>query len=218
MSAPTSSPPSAPPPGVDAAARRQQRLLLAAWIATLLPLAAFGYLTWQSWTLARQVQAQRQSVAMATRDVAGLEAKKQDLERQIAVLDAAVQAQKVNTKHYRDVAGIRIQFYRQSDRAVVDKALQTLGFKVDTTLGASRLINAKPNTIGFGSDVADLDLRGIAVALIDAGFPLKRIAPAVKQTDPRLIQIYASVATDNDCGLLTVEQVRAGANCGPRPR
>jgi hypothetical protein len=60
------------------------------------------------------------------------------------------------------------------------------------------------------------DLRDIGVALIQEGFPLKRIAPALKQQDPKLIQIYASVESDESCGLLTVEQVRAGETCGPK--
>jgi hypothetical protein len=210
--------PSPPPTDPDPFDRRQQRLLIVAWSATLLPLIAFAYLTWQSWTLAQQVQAQRNDVAQATMQTDALEGKKKDLEAQITELDAAIVAQRANTTHYRDVAGIRVQFYRESDREVVNRALETLGFKVETALGTSRLINAKPDTIAYGKLVADQDLRDIAVALIKAGFPLKRIAPAVTQPDPKLIQIYASAESDKSCGLLAVDQVLAGLTCGSRSR
>jgi len=205
-----------PAPELDPFPRRQQRLLTLAWTATVLPLIAFGYLTWQSWDLAGKVQVARQDVAAAIDEAAVLERRKQALESQIMELDASLEAQRASAKHYRDLTGIRIQFYRESDRAVVDKALERLGFKVDTNLGVSRLIDARPDTIAFGTLVADQDLREIAVALVEAGFPLKRIAPAVTQRDPKLIQIYASVETDRRCGLLSVEQIRAGLTCGPR--
>lgn len=201
----------------DRMASRQQRLLVLAWTATLVPLLAFGYLTWQSWHLAQTVAESRRAVAAAESQVAALDARKTALDQEIAALAEQVAAQKRSTKHYRDLAGVRIQFYRASDRQLVDRALESLGFRLETSLGTSRLINASPNTIAFGSLVADEDLRDIAVALIDAGFPLKRMTPAVRQLDPRLIQIYASVDSDTDCQLLTAAQVRNGLRCGPRP-
>jgi hypothetical protein len=35
------------------------------------------------------------------------------------------------------------------------------------------------------------------------------------RTDAQLIQIYASADSATRCGLLTVEQLRAGSVCGP---
>jgi hypothetical protein len=46
---------------------------------------------------------------------------------------------------------------------------------------------------------------------------LKRIAPAQTQPDPKLIQIYASAESEQACGLLKIEQIRAGRQCGERP-
>jgi hypothetical protein len=196
--------------------RRQRRLFVAAWGATLLPLVAFGYLTWQSWELNKQVEAARRKLDAAREELDTVRGQKAAADAELAKVNAALEAQRSSTKHYRDYAGIRIQFYRESDRAVVEKALVNLGFRVDAKLGRSPLINRQPNTIGYGKLVSEEDRQDIAVALITAGFPLKRIAPAVRQPDPKLIQIYASAESDRACGLLTAEQVREGKTCGPR--
>src|SRR5262245_56627495 len=150
-------------------------------------------------------------------EIGELERKKDKLDKEVSKLDADLTAQRESTKHYRDFAGVRIRFYRESDRKVVEGALRKLGFNVeDAGLGQSKLIKLVPNTLGYGKLVAAQDLRDIGVALIQEGFPLKRITPAQKQPDPKLIQIYASVESDERCGLLTVEQVRAGETCGPK--
>lgn len=86
----------------------------------------------------------------------------------------------------------------------------------DAKLGSSKLISRDPNTIAYGNLVSTQDLRDIAIALVQEKFPLKRVAPATKQPDPKLIQIYASTESDAACGLLTVEQVKAGETCGPK--
>jgi hypothetical protein len=82
-----------------------------------------------------------------------------------------LEAQRTATKHYRDIAGIRIQFCRDEDRAIVEKALVKLGFKIETTRGASRLIPLKANTIAYGSLVSDKDLRDIAAHSSKRAFP-----------------------------------------------
>jgi FtsZ-binding cell division protein ZapB len=210
-------------PAERLAGERRQRLLLAgAWVATAIPLIAFAWLTYESVQLQKEVTQARAEVRKADdtlssrqAEIRELEERKAALEAENATLGAALDAQRSSTKHYRDFAGVRIQFYRESDREVVEKALASLGFRIETRLGTSRLIGSEPNTIGFGKLVSDEDLRDIAVALVQAGFPLKRIAPAVQQPDPRLIQIYASKASDDRCGLLTVDEIRAGRTCGP---
>lgn len=198
----------------EALLRRQKSLLVIAWTATLLPLAAFGYLTWQSLELNKRVQTAQQTLDASAAKAAELDAKRKALAAEIEQLSEKLDAQRAATKHYRDLAGIRIQFYRAEDRAVVEKALVKLGFRLETNLGVSRLIDLKPNTIAYGSLVSDKDLRDIAVALVEAGFPLKRIAPAIKQPDPQLVQIYASAQSDRECGSLTVVEIRDGRTCG----
>jgi hypothetical protein len=196
----------ADPEGFD---RRQKRLLVLAWAATLLPLLAFAYLTWESFDLKREVDETRA-------ELKNLDQTKIKLKTEIEQLEGELKAQRNATRHYRDYAGIRIRFYRESDRAVVEKALVNLGFRIDSALGQSKLIDLEPNTIAYGRDVAPEDLRDIAVALVQAGFPLKRIAPAQTQPDPKLIQIYASTQTDRECGLLKLDEIRAGRVCGAR--
>jgi hypothetical protein len=208
-----------PPPEVaraEALDRRQRLLLAAAWGATLLPLVAFAYLTWQSVHLNRLVHDAQHTLQTAKDEFEAVKRQKAEADAELAQVNTALQAQRESTRHYRDFAGIRIRFYRESDRAIVEKALVNLGFQIDATLGRSALINRQPNTIGHGALVSPEDLRDIAVALVSAGFPLKRIAPAVRQTDPKLIQIYASAESDARCGLLRVEEIRAGTTCGPR--
>lgn len=189
--------------------RRQKYLLAFAWAATLLPLVAFVYFTWESVELKREVD-------RAKTDLQSLEKTRAQLKAEIAQLAGELDSQRKATQYYRDYAGIRIRFYRESDRAVVEKALVNLGYRIDSTLGQSKLINLGANTIAYGRDVAPEDLRDIAVALVRAGFPLKRVAPAQTQPDPKLIQIYASAESERECGLLNVEDIRAGRQCGAR--
>jgi hypothetical protein len=196
--------------------RRQRRLMLLAWGATVLPLIAFAYLSWQSWTL-RQENAQAQAQIDSVRaEHDGLATRVEQARTELQELNAELTAARASAKHYRDFAGIRIRFYRDSDRAVVEKALSRLGYNIDTELGTSSLIDRQPNTIGYGRLVAEQDYRDIAIALVEAGFPLKRIAPAERQPDPKLIQIYASALSDRECGLLTVDAIRAERTCGVR--
>ena len=53
--------------------RRQKRLLVVAWAATLLPLFAFAYLTWQSVALKGQVDSAKASVAEARTELEKLD-------------------------------------------------------------------------------------------------------------------------------------------------
>ena len=196
--------------------RRQRRVLVAAWAATMLPLVAFGYLVWQSVKVHQETSRVRHELQQKLSELEDLERVKRETQKQIDALQGDLKAQRESTKHYRDVAGVQIQFYRESDREVVKKALVTLGFAVDSRLGQSRLVDRQPNTIAYGSLVSHEDLREIAVALVNAGFPLKRITRAVRQPDPRLIQVYASFESDRQCGVMSASQVRAGETCGPR--
>jgi cell division protein FtsB len=188
--------------------RQQRRRLAVAYAATLLPLIAFGYLTWQAARLNEQVHDAQQTLEKANAGLAAVNSERAQAEQDLAKLKADLNTQRQATKHYRDMAGIKVRFYRESDRALVRSALIDEGFNVDASLGSSRLIDRDPNTLAYGSLVSEADLREIAAALVSKGFPLKRIAPAMTQPDPRLIQIYASTQSDRDCDVLTAEQVR----------
>lgn len=198
----------------DAYERRQRRLQLLIWATTLIPMVVFALLTWQSWQMQKQSASLNSEIETKQSTLDALNAQLGTARAAVAKAEQEAEAQRASAKHYRDFAGIKVRFYRNSDRAVVEKALTGLGFNIDSELGTSQLINREPNSIGFGSLVSDEDLRDIAVALVDAGFPLKRIAPAQRQPDPKLVQIYASVESDRSCGLLKVAEVRAGKRCG----
>jgi hypothetical protein len=205
--------------------RRQRRLLVLLWASTLLPLLAFGYLTWQSWTLGTQVQEAQDTLKREQGALAKVNEQKAAAIEQLTKLNADLKEQQRSTAHYRDFAGIKVRFYRESDRAIVQKALVDQGFKIDASLGTSPLINReRANTLAYGSLVSKEDLKDIAVALVKADFPLQRIAPATRQPDPKLIQIYASEVSDQrKCDVMTEAEIRAaefedGEICGGKSK
>jgi hypothetical protein len=210
-----------PLPHDEALDRRQRRLLVMVWASTLLPLLAFGYLTWQSVALNTQVQEAQDTLTKAAQQLADVNAQKRAAIEQLGKLNADLKEQQRSTAHYRDFAGIKIRFYRESDRAIVQKALVDQGFKIDASLGTSPLIARElANTVAYGSLVSQEDVKDIAVALVKAGFPLQRIAPAIRQPDPKLIQIFASAISDQrNCAVMTEAEIRAaefknGEICG----
>ena len=213
--------PTDPLPHDEALDRRQRRLLVMVWASTLLPLAAFGYLTWQSVALNTQVQQAQDTLENAQKQLEDVNAQKATALEELGRVKTDLKEQQQSTAHYRDFAGIKIRFYRESDRAIVQKALVDRGFKIDASLGTSPLINReRANTLAYGSLVSLEDVKDIAVALVEAGFPLQRIAPAIRQPDPKLIQIYASAISDQrNCGVMTEAEIRAaefknGEICG----
>lgn len=210
-------------PDLDEAAldRRQRRLLVLLWASTLLPLLAFGYLTWQSLQLNEQVQHAQDTLDGAQKELASVNAQKTAALEALGKVNTDLKEQQRSTAHYRDFAGIKIRFYRESDRAIVQKALVDQGFKIDASLGTSPLIDReRANTLAYGSLVSQEDVKDIAVALVKAEFPLQRIAPAIRQPDPKLIQIYASAVSDQrKCVVMTEAEIRAaefknGEICG----
>ena len=207
--------------------RRQKQLIAFAWAVTMLPLLVFAYLSWQSVELHDKLQAERAEVGRLLderttvsgdlktlgADLVKARAEKERLQTEIAKAHKELELQTESARRYRNLAGVRIRFYRESDRTIVEGALRKLGFKLETELGSSQLLNRAPDTIAHGSNVSEADLQDIAVALVEAGFPLRRMTKAEKQPDPNLIQIIASVRADQ-CGPLSVQEIRAGKKCG----
>ncbi len=201
--------------------RRAQHLLILAWASIALPLAAFVYLTVQAYGLKQQAQQleldladKQERLAAAERRTRQAEQRRSELDAKIKELDRELAEKQRNVEHYRQFAGIRIRYYRPTDAEIINEVGKALG--IPTQLGASPLINAKPSAIIYGAEVSEQDYRDIAVALIEAGFPLKSISPAKRNQDPKLIQIIASAPVDRQCALLTPGQVKEGQTCGPR--
>jgi hypothetical protein len=140
--------PTATIPDDESFERRQRRLMLLAWGVTVLPLIAFAYLSWQSWTLRQQNAAAQAQVESIRAEHDGLARQVEQTRAALKGLNAELTAARATAKHYRDFAGIRIRFYRDSDRAVVQKALASRGYSIDTELGTSSLIDRRPITIG----------------------------------------------------------------------
>jgi hypothetical protein len=200
--------------------RRQKQLIVLAWVVTMLPLAVFGYFSWQSVELHEKLAAERAEVerllserTTVSDDLVKARAERERLQKEIANARKELELQTDSARRYRNLAGVHIRFYREADRKVVEAALQKLGFRIETELGSSQLLNRAPDTIAYGSNVSEADLQDIAVALVEAGFPLRRMTQAERQPDPNLIQIIASVRADQ-CGPLDVQEIRAGKKCG----
>jgi len=207
--------------------RRQKQLIALAWAVTMLPLIVFLYLSWQSVELHEKLAAERGEVERLLHErttVAGdlktlsgdlvhARAEKERLQAEIAKSQKELELQTDSARRYRNLAGVHIRFYRESDRKVVEAALAKLGFRLETELGSSQLLSRTPDTIAYGGNVSEADLQDIAVALVEAGFPLRRMTKAERQPDPNLIQIIASVRADQ-CGPLSVQEIRAGKKCG----
>ncbi len=192
--------------------RRQKILLTIAWASTMAPLAAFFFFSWQTYGLRKEVASSRQEVANSRAElmktesaVDVLEARKQELEREIAV-------KQEDLARYRDLAGIRLRFYRESDRSLVQGVAKEL--QLTSELGTSPLIDSKPSALAYGSEVSEADQVAIAIAFVKAGFPLRTIGRAQRVSDAKLIQVIASKPAEQRCGLLTVAAIQAGKTCG----
>lgn len=186
-------------------------LLGLAWGSTLLPLAFFAYFTIETYDL-------RERTAKLSEEAELLSAKKADLEKQIDDLsnklqDTAKELQNTanSNAYYRKLVGIRVRYYRPSDAPRAARVATRLGLDVAefTELGQSTLVSLDPNNLSYGSNIAPDDLIEIALAFLAEGFPLKRIAPATRVQDAKLIQVIASVAADR-CRLLTEPEIRTG--------
>jgi len=209
-------------PDSGAGTQRLRRLQWIAWSTTLLPLLVFGALTWQTARVNSQL-----NETIRTRDenraaLVPLKDEQARLEQTKAELTRDIEALSNNVAHYRALADLRLQFYRETDRAIVERALDKLGFKLDAQLGNSvqtKLITGPPNSIAFGKRVSSEDLEAVVDALLRAGLPLRRIARAVvavDEPDARLIQVFPSVDAERECGRLSIEQVRQKVFCGPK--
>ena len=201
-------------------AGRQRQLQRLAWGATLLPIAVVLGLGWFATQQLAHKQRELADVGKLLADneraAARLTGEIQELERTRAALNQDLAEQRLNTAHYRAFAGMRIQYYRPGDRQIIERALSRYQFKIELKQGNAQVISLEPNTIAHGSDVSSQDLEDIACALVEAGFPLKRVVPATRIREARLVQVFASARTDRDCGPLSVDHVRAGLTCGPR--
>ena len=136
---------------------KKTRLLALAWFATLLPAVSFAYLTWETVGLERQRKVAEQGLTELATERAELEALKDSLTAEIdsqrAVIrqqDDAIKEQERNTEHYRGLANLTVQYYREADREVIDRAFEHLGFKLAVKRGESALVPGEPNTIAFG--------------------------------------------------------------------
>lgn len=194
----------------DPRERWQRRLQVIAWLATLLPILAFAFLTWQSIDLARENEARRMEIAKQG-DV------KAQLESEIAELTKQKETLSQEKEHYRSLADVKVVYYRRQNTPLVESALKGLGLNLELREGI-RTIDKEADTLAYGPEVSQADCKAVATALIRAGFPIRRIAPAQTVREARLLQIYASGRTDPNAPLYTPERIERADVCSSAAR
>jgi len=111
------------------------------------------------------------------------------------------------------VRAITIRYFRDSDQQMVELIAKNLKLKVDR--GIAEAYSAT-NLMAFSQDIAPAERTEIAVALLEAGLQLREISPALKAKSGRLVQVIYSQRTSQECGPLTLTEVRAGKTCGDK--
>lgn len=135
-----------------------------------------------------------------------------DLQKQREALQGEIAALREEKQHYRTLAGVKVVFYRPEDSQLVQAAFDKLGLKVELRPGVKKIWK-RADTLAYGPQVSEADCKAVAAALVTAGFPLRRIAPATKIKDARLLQIYASVQTDSTAPTFTLDRLKQEAVC-----
>jgi hypothetical protein len=198
---------------VDLGAARLRRLQVATWASILVPLMLFVYLTQQSVAVRRERDQVSVQVRELTQKRQALIDDQGRLREQIASLTRQKQELTADKSHYRTLAGIRVVFYREEDRTVIQSGLATLGLEAELRPNVQTIPQAA-NTLAFGPDVSVSDCKAVAVALVEAGFPLRRITPAAKIRDARLLQVYASAQTRTSAPVYTADRIQRERVCG----
>lgn len=191
--------------------RRQKFFLAAAWISILVPLCTFAYFAYMTYDAQTKLETARKELAGAQTTLNATLAETKELQERSAKLGAQISEQEINLKEYRNKANIRIQYYRDTDFPLVEKVAK--GLKVPMIKAESRLTGHSPNAIYYSNAVSEQDIKNVAVTFIESGFPLRLIDRATRNAEGNLIQVVGSDRGAN-CGLLSVEDVRAGKTCG----
>ncbi|MEO8659010.1 MAG: hypothetical protein ABI693_11095 [Bryobacteraceae bacterium] len=190
-------------------AERRRRAGLAAWGSVGLAALVLAVLIAVGYHQLAQVQKAKKTAADEL----------QKLASQAAILNTQIKSLQLESKrleddkqHYRTLAGVKVVFYRAEDSDVIRSAFAKLGLDVELRAGV-KTISKRADTLAFGPEVSESDCKAVAAALVTAGFPLRRIAPAEKITEARLLQIYASAKTLVGAPLYTVDRLQHEPVC-----
>jgi hypothetical protein len=201
--------------------KRNRWLQSFAWISVAIPLALFvlfSVLTAREASryteLQDQIQTQEKTIAAQQSKIASQAADIEKQQQQIVVSQTAISLVKEQSPGQRP----RINIYRKSIAGQVVPALRELGYVVELMSSQANptLQDVPVDTISYGCGVRNEDIRTIAVALTQAGNPVRRIEPATRKPDPDLVQVVASLQT-RESGLspLTVDQIKSWSRPNP---
>jgi cell division protein FtsB len=190
-------------------AERRRRAGLAAWGSVGLAALVLAILIGLGYSQLAKV---RQAADKEAARVTNLQKLRATLEAQIASLQDDSKRLTEEKQHYRTLAGVKVVFYRAEDSDVIRSAFAKLGLDVELRAGV-KTISKRADTLAFGPEVSESDCKAVAAALVTAGFPIRRIAPAQRITEARLLQIYASAKTQIDAPLYTVDRLQHEPVC-----
>ncbi len=195
--------------------RRNRKLQTLGWVSLAIPVALFitfsilaireGRL---SEALSDKIDSQQAQVDQLQKQI---EAKQKQIEaqqKQITINQTAIGYVNQQSPGPRP----KVVLFRGPTMEQVLPALRELGYNVEvkTALANPNIQELPVDTLEYGCGVTNEDIRTIAVALSGAGLPIRRIAQAVKNPDPHLVQLIASGKT-SAMGLspLTLPQIKA---------
>jgi len=190
-------------------AERRRRAGLAAWGSVGLAAIVLAVLIGAGYYQLAQVRSARKTAAD---EVKTLETRAAALTIQVETLQRESKRLEDDKQHYRALAGVKVVFYRAEDSDVIHSAFAKLGLDVELRAGV-KTISKRADTLAFGPEVSESDCKAVAAALVTAGFPIRRIAPAQRITEARLLQIYASGKTQIDAPLYTVDRLKHEPVC-----
>lgn len=174
--------------------QRERRLQFWTWFSLAVPLTLFIILV-------VLVGREAQTYSELKGKNADLAKKNDDLNRRIEENENKL---KVNNfaltavKAQRQGPAPTVMYFRIGEKPVLAQALGQLGFNVieNSEQANPKLKGKEADTLIYGCQVSQEDLRIIAAALIKAGISIRRIAPAQKRPEPNLVQLVASPRTD----------------------
>jgi hypothetical protein len=107
-----------------------------------------------------------------------------------------------------------IRYYRASDATIAGRVAESRGFRV--LRANADLAPGEPNALAFSPDMTSAQRIEVAIAFVEAGYPLRAMRTSRNVPDPQLVQMIASSTAGRDCGLLTTDDIRVGKECGSR--
>jgi hypothetical protein len=174
---------------------RSEKLRRSAWVFTAIPIMLFAVLSLLVASKAVRYAELSRNLNDLNRQIQEKTAELADLQRMNVIQQLAI---KIVSQPYLGTRP-KVVVYRLAVANQVKAALETLGYTVEERpQQANPLLANKPvDTLSYGCSLRNEEIRTVAVALTNAGIPIRRIVPAERNRDPDLIQLVSSNLSDD---------------------